>query len=222
MFDSVKFGACLSRFRKKADLTQSELAARIGVTKEAVSSYERGESFPDVATLVAAARALGVSIDELCGATEGEARVIESSEGEVKGAVNAGDVVKLAPYLRPSVLDKLAAGLAKQGIDISRVVELAEYLSDEATMKLLETATFDTIDETLLRKLIPFLDEKSKGIIFDKILAGELDYHYIEIILPYAEYLIPYVESAVIDGAIDDAALEILRNYIANRPEDDD
>ena len=57
---------------------------------------------------------------------------------------------------------------------------------------MLENATFDTINEELLEKLIPFLDIKSKNAILDKILNGEIDWHMIKVLLPYAEHKVQY------------------------------
>ena len=52
MFDITKFGGYLSRLRKNADMTQSELADKLNVTHQAVSRYEKGHCFPDVSILV--------------------------------------------------------------------------------------------------------------------------------------------------------------------------
>ncbi len=105
----------------------------------------------------------------------------------------------------------MAEGLLKQGIDVTSVVSLAEYMNDKSVLKLLETATFDTLNEELLEKLIPFLDEKSKSVVFGKILTGELDWHMIKILIPYAEYIMSQIEAAVIEGALPQEALKVMR-----------
>lgn len=221
MFEIRKFGAYISDLRKKSDMTQSELADKLGVTRQAVSKYECGDSFPDISVLSSLAKVFGVTPDELIESgnpTKAEAELLsdDSSGGNYEGK-SAEDIKGIAPYLKPSVLERMADGLSKQGIDISSVVALAEYMNDESVMKLLENATFDTLDESLLEKLIPFLDEKSKGVIFEKILDGELDYHFLKIILPYAEYLISQIEAAVIYGGLDEGALKIVNDYIWNK-----
>ena len=45
MFDTAKFGAYIASLRKAADMTQSELGDRLGLTRQAISRYECGESF---------------------------------------------------------------------------------------------------------------------------------------------------------------------------------
>ena len=219
VFNTKKFGGYISRLRKNADMTQSELANKLNITRQAISSYECGDSFPDVSILVLIADIFGVSLDDLINAgepTRGEAIILgEIANGHDNIAPQSfADIVGLAPLLKPSVLGKLSNGLAGQGIDISSLVSLAEYLSDEAVMSLLENATFDTIDEELLKKLMPFLDDKSKASIFQKILDGEMDWTFIKVLLPYAEYMTSQIEAAVIEGIIPWEALNIIHDYV--------
>ena len=59
-----EFAQRLRQYRKDKGLTQQELADQLGVSNKTVSRWESG-SYPDVTTLVALARALGVTVDEL-------------------------------------------------------------------------------------------------------------------------------------------------------------
>lgn len=52
-------GACLAAARRRADLTQQQLAARLGKPQSFVSEYERGQRRVDVVELLAIARELG-------------------------------------------------------------------------------------------------------------------------------------------------------------------
>ena len=52
MFDTMKFGKALSTLRKQADMTQNEVADRLNLSRQAISKYERGESFPDISILI--------------------------------------------------------------------------------------------------------------------------------------------------------------------------
>lgn len=221
MFDVKKFGANISRLRKKADMTQSEVAERLNLTRQAISKYECGDSFPDISVLIEIANMYDISLDELIefgNPTPKEASILERAAGgqDLSDELNSHcilDIVNIAPLLKPSVLDKMAKGLAMHGIDISSIVALAEYVNDDAVVELLENATYETIDEELLERLIPFLDEKSIAIVFQKILDGKLDYRLIQMILPHAGYIYPQVEVAVLYGGLDEKALKILRDY---------
>ncbi len=222
MFDTKKFGGTVSRLRKQADMTQSELAERLNLTRQAVSKYEVGDSFPDVSILVLMAEIFGVTLDELIRAgepTRGEARIlgnIAAGRGDA-AAESVSDLAGLAPLLKPSALARLARGLAKDGIRISELVALAEYLSDDAAAALLETADYGALDGGLLEKLMPFLDANSKEIVFQKILGGETDWRMLRALLPHAEYMISQIEAAVMDGALPGEALEILREYFEKK-----
>ena len=51
VFEIKKFGAFISRLRKERDYTQSELADLLNVTRQSVSKWELGDSFPDISLL---------------------------------------------------------------------------------------------------------------------------------------------------------------------------
>lgn len=51
-------------FRKRAGLTQAELAQRINYSDKAVSKWERAEALPDVLTLALLAEAVGVGVEQ--------------------------------------------------------------------------------------------------------------------------------------------------------------
>ena len=67
MFDSIAFGAKLKAQRKEKNLTQDEVAAKIGVSGQAVSKWEKGECLPDVHNLKLLGRLYRVSVDSLLG-----------------------------------------------------------------------------------------------------------------------------------------------------------
>lgn len=224
MFDTRKFGAYVSKLRKEADMTQSALADRIGVTRQSVSSYERGDSFPDIAILMTIADIFHVTVDTLIHAgepTEGEAHILkQAAKGDSDIVADCiDDVVQLAPFLKPSMLNHLAANLKKDGIDLSHLVSLAEYLGSDTMQDLIDSITINTADEALLSMLLPFLDTASKAVIFEKILSRELDWRLIKPLLPHAEYLISQIEAAVMDGALPPDALSIVSAYVNEREE---
>ena len=51
--------------RKRMGLSQEELAARLGVSRQAVSKWELGTSTPDPSNIVALAKLFGITTDEL-------------------------------------------------------------------------------------------------------------------------------------------------------------
>lgn len=218
MFDIVKFGKALSTLRKNADMTQNEIADKLNLSRQAISKYERGESFPDISVLVMIAELFGITLDKLIGygePTTGESSILKNvAKGDADVlAEDIADVVNLAPLLKPSVLTKLSRQFEKKGIDISNIIVLAEYLNDETVVKLIENAAFDEISVELLEKFVPMLNHDSKEAIFQKILDGEMDWHFIKVLLPYADYITTHIEAAVVDGVLPRDALDILNEY---------
>ena len=55
----------LVELRKKNNLSQEELAEKLGVSRQAVSKWERSEASPDTDNLIALAEIYGMSLDEL-------------------------------------------------------------------------------------------------------------------------------------------------------------
>jgi transcriptional regulator with XRE-family HTH domain len=64
---SEKIGARIAEFRKKRNLTQSQLAEILEVKQEAISSYEIGRRRVPVGFLPVLSETLGVSVEELLG-----------------------------------------------------------------------------------------------------------------------------------------------------------
>ena len=60
-----QIGANIAAYRKRAGLTQAGLAEKLNYSDKAVSKWERGESAPDVQTLVALAALYEVTVNDL-------------------------------------------------------------------------------------------------------------------------------------------------------------
>lgn len=67
--DQEKFGKFIKKLRKDNNLTQDELAKKLGVTYQAVSKWENGKSIPDIAILKTISLLFNVNIDELLDGT---------------------------------------------------------------------------------------------------------------------------------------------------------
>jgi len=63
-----KVGAYIMILRKTRKYTQQKLADKLGVSHQAVSNWERGESMPDISILPKLAELLGTSVDNILSA----------------------------------------------------------------------------------------------------------------------------------------------------------
>lgn len=61
----IKTADKLQKLRKANGLSQDALAEKLGISRQSISKWERGESSPDTDNLVALARIYGITIDEL-------------------------------------------------------------------------------------------------------------------------------------------------------------
>ena len=61
----TQLGANIVAYRKRSGMTQAKLAEQLNYSDKAVSKWERGESMPDVLTLVQLAELFEVSVDTL-------------------------------------------------------------------------------------------------------------------------------------------------------------
>ena len=59
------FYVLLKVARVRADLTQEELAARVGVTRKTINTIERGHFVPSTLLALKLAQALGVKVEDL-------------------------------------------------------------------------------------------------------------------------------------------------------------
>lgn len=61
----MSLGKVIRKYRKIRNLTQEEMAGRLGITASAVNKWENENSFPDITLLAPIARLLDISLDTL-------------------------------------------------------------------------------------------------------------------------------------------------------------
>lgn len=155
MFDMTKTGANISKLRKTSDITQMELADRMGISFQAVSNWERGQSMPDIAKLKELSQIFGVSIDDILDnkRTSEILEKLESDKGDI--CVSKEEAEELAPILKPEQADRMAAGIHELKAD--DLAALAPFLSqgfiDEAAARFLDKNS----DLNSIMPLVPFV-----------------------------------------------------------------
>ena len=55
----------LKLFRVKAGMTQEDIAEKLGVSRQAVAKWERGESLPDIESCIELSNIFGTTVDML-------------------------------------------------------------------------------------------------------------------------------------------------------------
>ena len=76
----MEFSERLKDLRKQAELTQVEVAEKLGISQPAYASWERGAKKPTQENLVKIAQILNVSVDYLIGNSEEESNELDNIE----------------------------------------------------------------------------------------------------------------------------------------------
>ena len=74
--DQIRIGKFIASCRKQVNLTQMQLAEKLGITDRAVSKWETGKSMPDSAIMIDLCNILNISVNELL---SGEKIIMENS-----------------------------------------------------------------------------------------------------------------------------------------------
>jgi transcriptional regulator with XRE-family HTH domain len=120
MFSNEKTGKYIMILRKANRFTQQKLADRLGVSHQAVSNWERGETMPDISVLPVLAKLLGTTADKILSANSddftGFDEIIESVNLIKKKSRSANQEknAEIKEYLN-SVIKRLNELLASYG-----------------------------------------------------------------------------------------------------------
>ena len=107
---SEGFGRRLATMRKQAGITQTALAAEIGVSQRMMNYYEGPTAHPPAALLPAIARALGVSVDALLG-TETAKRKAKAVDTRMQRRLQ--QIANLSPEERREILQFVDAFIGR-------------------------------------------------------------------------------------------------------------
>jgi len=155
MFNMTNIGKKISNLRKEKNLTQVELADRLGVTYQAVSNWERGDSMPDIAKLSDLAEVFEISIDELLGHSK-QTVIIQDILEDKKVAVKDLDeetIEDVLPLVKPDQVEK---NVDYSGVTFDQLLSIAPFLNEE----ILDGIVQELIDEIKIRDIVriaPFL-----------------------------------------------------------------
>ena len=90
-----KIGKFIAEVRKKKNLTQQELADKLGLTYKAVSKWECGKGLPDVSLYKEICKILDISLNEFfAGEYLSNDKMIQKSEENIMNIVNEENAKK--------------------------------------------------------------------------------------------------------------------------------
>ena len=91
---TIEIADRLIQLRKKHGLSQEELADKLGLSRQAVSKWERAEASPDTDNLICLAKLYGVSLDELL-STEDDVETIVKEQVKPQQEESNGEKIIL-------------------------------------------------------------------------------------------------------------------------------
>ena len=158
MFSMEDIGKKISELRKKQNLTQLELADKMGISFQAVSNWERGTSMPDISKLPELAELFDVTIDYLLGE---HLKVIDKSIndntqiGLNDDLISIDEIEDLFPFLGTNITNDLAVKAANNG-KYKELALIAPFASKELignlALKLYEESGIAAVND-----IVPFI-----------------------------------------------------------------
>lgn len=149
----MQIGLRLSNCRQNRNMTQEELARRLGITPQAVSKWERGTSLPDISMLADLAGILGISADWLLGIC-GEQPV--QAEAPDFAGTDEIDVQKTQPEIGSRLRRSMEPLELIFGTDIIPVVQ-------EYDLKKFVNLRIQMADDGLLLPVVRIKDQVALG-----------------------------------------------------------
>lgn len=136
--NTSKIAEQISVYRKNKGLTQSELGERVGVSFQAVSKWERGETLPDITVLPDLANVLETSIDNIL--LGGDRQV------EYKGKISVSDMKEGLLSLK-----KMGEKLGRENIIYRAAVE---GINEKLNTDIEQASSDDYVFEAFLSEAI--------------------------------------------------------------------
>lgn len=161
MFDTNKVANNIKNVRTKKNMTQMNLADEMGVSYQAVSNWERGNSMPDISKLSELCNILGISFEELVGERTAQTDVAEKMMQDENADVTLEEMAQVGQLVKPDKIEnKVNETIEKGGkISFSALVGLAPFMDRETLSKMAERIA--EINLSKLCAIAPFVEKNT-------------------------------------------------------------
>jgi transcriptional regulator with XRE-family HTH domain len=205
MFDTMQIAKRIKKARIDKNMTQLQLADAMGVSYQAVSNWERGNSMPDISKLTDLCSTLGLTVNELLGLEEKTTAAV--TKAIEKGELAVEELEEVAPMLPPEqVVDFVKK--AKKKMDLSAIMNLAPFLDEEYLSNLVDEAGLEDLSQVVC--LAPFLS----GSCLRKLVSRCEDTNDFATIMSLAQFL----DRETLDNLVDGLVMEDLWQAISLAP----
>lgn len=205
MFDTMKVAQRVREARNAQNMTQMALADEMGVSYQAVSNWERGNSMPDISKLEQLCDVLHITIYALLGTENKQAETVTRILSDAEPPA-IEDVAEIAPILPPEKIRETVDRSRQSGdqasgksINMKAIAEMAPFLDQETLGEILQNVEPD--DYQSIGALAPFLSRKT---LDDLVLRcdGDVDGELVDDLAPFLsqetlEKLVFHIEGGV-------------------------
>ena len=160
----MQINEVIRKYRKEKNLTQEEMATRLGVTAPAVNKWESGASMPDIAMLAPIARLLGISLDELLSYNE------SLSDIEVSNILNEIHAI-FGTESMDTVYQRMVDIVREYPNAEKLILELLALLLGRCMMECKDSAKYDEWIEGCYKDLLASEDEGIRLQAADSLYA---------------------------------------------------
>lgn len=170
MFDTMKIAKVIRQARIDQNMTQMNLADAMGVSYQAVSNWERGNSMPDISKLEQLCSVLQISVNQLLGMEDAPAAepVLDVQE------MTVAELKEAAPALPPAEIKaKVKAEKKKRKLDLDSIIAVAPFLDEDTLDELLADAEVDDTED--LAGLAPFLHTETLEKLLEQCEVDDME-----------------------------------------------
>lgn len=182
IFNSPEIGKKIAKARKEKNLTQAELADYLGVSYQAVSNWERGQSMPDIDKLADISEVLSLSLDDLLNKPGVKKNIValQTPDAPVSDEV----LTEFAPIIKPK---QLSEKMETATPNLEQLTALAPFLNSDVLAAHLKKVLPDNVPLKTYLPFAPFLDDDDLDNIidFDHVLTGAISLKDIQPLLPF-------------------------------------
>ncbi len=188
MFDVRRVSQQIRDARIRKNMTQSNLADELGVSYQAVSNWERGNSLPDISKYEDLCRILDLKLEDLLGggsSIDAVSKFIDYRKGENEDPMTVEEIESVADLLAPEDLKKTVQGhLDQLTFDLDAAKHLAPYLDTETLDELVKNVALEDFQAVV--GLAPFLSQEALVSIAERVsAAGKMEISWLKKLMPF-------------------------------------
>ncbi len=171
MFAMKEVGKRITEGRRAKGMTQMALADALGISYQAVSSWENGRTMPDISKLPEISEILGISVDEILGK---EAPAVQAAlTNDTEAVLTPEDIAEAAPILPDERVEEMVEKQMESDaveLDYDAVEPLLNYLDEDTCGKIFHRL-YENGEYAKMVKMLDYVEEDAVDEVFLGMVA---------------------------------------------------